>query len=221
MRQVPSLPDRTHQLQHQFVPPDDLSLGADEQRLLRWARAAGWCARLDNDIVKSRGCRAPTAATPKLYRSFIMAKSRNLDNRLTARKGSPTLLCAIGFTALTLVYLMTLGVLAAIGMTHPAPEFHGILVMVLALGSAASCGYLGGWAAVKGQLPLPWANHHPIAFGVGGGIAVLVLILLLGWLLLSTTASRHWCDHRNVVLGWRPYFSTHPTIRFETANNFR
>ncbi|MGC3980141.1 MAG: hypothetical protein QM808_02660 [Steroidobacteraceae bacterium] len=43
-----------------------------------------------------------------------------------------------------------------------------------------SSSFLGGNAAAKGQIPLPFAQNHPVEFSVVGGIAVLLLVLVFG-----------------------------------------
>jgi hypothetical protein len=52
---------------------------------------------------------------------------------------------------------------------------------VLALGAALSGSFLGGSAAAEGKIPLPFVKDHPIAFSAGGGVAILVIVLVIGY----------------------------------------
>jgi hypothetical protein len=84
------------------------------------------------------------------------------------------------FGGLTLLFLMALVASEVIG--HPVPPNGRFLVVaVLGLGAALSGGFLGGDAATKGNIPLPFAKEHPIAFSASGGVAILVIVLLIGY----------------------------------------
>lgn len=59
-------------------------------------------------------------------------------------------------------------------------------VIVVALGVALAVSFLGGDAMAKGRLPLPLVKVAPISFSVGGGVAVFVIVTLLGrWVFLA------------------------------------
>lgn len=60
------------------------------------------------------------------------------------------------------------------------PDAQAPVVFVLALGSALSCSFIGGSAAASGHISIPFAKSHPIGFSVGGGIAVLVVVMVVG-----------------------------------------
>jgi hypothetical protein len=84
------------------------------------------------------------------------------------------------FAALTLIFLMWLVYSEISG--HPVPASGRFLVIcVLAFGAAASGSFLGGQAAASGNIPLPGAQNHPIAFTAAGGVAILVIVLLVGY----------------------------------------
>jgi hypothetical protein len=80
--------------------------------------------------------------------------------------------------AVTLLFLMAL-VLVDKNIESPAARFA--LVTVVALGCALSFTFIGGSAAAHGGIPLPFARSRPIQFSVGGGIAVFVIVWLLGY----------------------------------------
>jgi hypothetical protein len=99
------------------------------------------------------------------------------------------LIVGSGAGFLTLVFLMGLVVLSIWG--KPVPEGGKFpLVAALALGTALSSGFLGGYAAAEGRLPLA-RTLSPVTFGVGGGIAVFVIVLGLGyWLYIDPSHNR-------------------------------
>jgi hypothetical protein len=82
------------------------------------------------------------------------------------------------------IFLMILVILAVLGREVP-PGSRFVFVALLALIVAFSAAFLGGAAAAKGSLPLPFARDKPIAFGVTGGVATFVIVLVLGYLLYS------------------------------------
>lgn len=61
------------------------------------------------------------------------------------------------------------------------PNFAHIVVMAFAAGLATT--FLGGDAAATGEIPTPFLKSNPIAFSATGGIAVFLIVLLLGWTL--------------------------------------
>jgi hypothetical protein len=80
---------------------------------------------------------------------------------------------------LTVLFLMGLILLSTAG--HQVPCGSRFLVAaVLALTVGIGGSFLGGSAAVRGQIPWRGAKEHPIRFAVTGGIAAFVVTLLLG-----------------------------------------
>jgi hypothetical protein len=82
------------------------------------------------------------------------------------------------FGALTLIFFMVLVIYSA-PLNNPSTRLP--LVIVLALGVALSASFLGGAATVSGRIPLP-GNMDPVAFSAAGGIAVFIIVFLLGWI---------------------------------------
>jgi hypothetical protein len=70
------------------------------------------------------------------------------------------------------------------------------IIIVLAFGAAMSFGFIGGSAAAKGKIHLPNGAGDPIQFAVGGGIAVLILVLILGWWLYASSCSSENLSYR-------------------------
>ncbi len=83
------------------------------------------------------------------------------------------------FGGLTLLFLMALVVMSTIGYEVPC-ESRFLVVAVLAFGAALGSSFLGGTAAAKGAIPLPYAHSHPLQFSVVGGVAVLIVVLIGG-----------------------------------------
>lgn len=83
---------------------------------------------------------------------------------------------------LTLIFFMALVFISIMGFEVPTTS-RFIVTVVLALGSGLSVHFLGGSAAVSGYIPLPLAKEHPVRFAATGALAVLVIILALGYLL--------------------------------------
>ena len=57
-----------------------------------------------------------------------------------------------------------------------------MVIAILAITIATGFGFLGGSAAMSGNLPLPGAlKERPIAVSLTGGVAVFAVVLILGW----------------------------------------
>jgi hypothetical protein len=82
------------------------------------------------------------------------------------------------FGGLTLLFFMGLAVAGLFGKDIPCSTRFPVLV-VIAFGSALAASFLGGSAVAKGRLPFPFTEAHPLQFGVGGGIAMFVIVLVL------------------------------------------
>jgi hypothetical protein len=111
----------------------------------------------------------------------------------TGPSAAPTWILIVGIIALFLAAFFFMGLVIAGILNHPVPcntkpFAHIVLAILLALGSA----FLGGWARAEGKIPSlgelvglsPKApgsesSGSPIAFGVGGGVAVFVVVFLL------------------------------------------
>ncbi len=84
-----------------------------------------------------------------------------------------------GFGFLTFLFFASLVVASLNGRSVP-PDSRILVVSVLAIGIALSASFLGGTASASGKLPLPW-GMDPVSFSVVGGIAVFVIVFLVGY----------------------------------------
>lgn len=86
------------------------------------------------------------------------------------------------FGAVALLFFMVLVLLPVFG--HPVPgSSKYLIIIVLALSGGLSATFMGGHATARGSIPLPSGKEHPMRYAVTGGIAVLIVLLVLGRLL--------------------------------------
>jgi hypothetical protein len=89
------------------------------------------------------------------------------------------------FGVLTLLFIATVVFASFFGYRVTA-DIRPLVAIFIAFGAAGFAGFLGGNAAAKGTIPIPLVKNNAIAFSVGGGIAVMVIILgLLYWFYVS------------------------------------
>ena len=86
------------------------------------------------------------------------------------------------FGGITLLFFMGLA-LASIFRHEVPAESRFLVLVVLSFGAAMSVGFISGAAVAKGNIPLPGPLNHVIAVSTSGGIAVLVILLLVGYYL--------------------------------------
>jgi hypothetical protein len=98
-----------------------------------------------------------------------------------ASAGIPSWFPVVGVIlgAVTLTFLMGLVALSTAGKEVPC-DSRFLVASVLALGAALASSFLGGSAAAQGAIPLPFAKNHPLQLSMAGGIAVLVIVLIVG-----------------------------------------
>lgn len=97
------------------------------------------------------------------------------------------LIVGLVFLGLAVLFFMGLVVVSLFGLTVPGNS-RFLVCSVLALTSSIGSGFLGGSAVASGQLHVPKLLDNPIRFGVTGGIAVFVVVLLLCSLLYGAPA---------------------------------
>ncbi len=86
------------------------------------------------------------------------------------------------FGAVALAFFMLLVLLSVAG--HIVPEgAKYLIVIVLALSGGLATAFLGGNASARGSIPIPKVQEHTLTFAVTGGIATLIILLVLGWYL--------------------------------------
>jgi hypothetical protein len=80
---------------------------------------------------------------------------------------------------LTIFFLMGLILLSVAGHSIPCSS-RFLVAAVLALTVGIGSSFLGGSAAARGQIPWKGVQKHPLTFAVTGGVAVVVITLVLG-----------------------------------------
>jgi hypothetical protein len=91
----------------------------------------------------------------------------------------------VSFGGATFIFFIVL----AVSGFHPAAKFA--VISVLALGLSLSLAFMGGSAAAKGKLPIPFLRDMPVEFSVAGGIAAFVIVLLFAnWIYPAETGAR-------------------------------
>jgi hypothetical protein len=81
------------------------------------------------------------------------------------------------FGALTLVFLMALVAGSIFDFQVPC-NGRFLVFSVISLGAALSAAFIGGHAVANGEIGMP-GGAKPLVIGVGGGIAVLVIMFVL------------------------------------------
>jgi hypothetical protein len=84
------------------------------------------------------------------------------------------------FGGCTFFFLMALIICGLAGVSIQQ-DTKPILVLFFAFGCALSTAFLGGFAIAEGKIKVPVVENNTIKFSAGGGIAVLVVVLLLGY----------------------------------------
>lgn len=110
---------------------------------------------------------------------------------------------AVATGAVTLAFLMVIVVLSGTGkidvqrLGFPFVAFLGIAMCLLTA-------LFGFEAVARGKLPLPYISGYPLHFGVGGGLAAFVIVLVVGSTLLPKSPS-HFEDECSIAM---PQFLT-------------
>jgi len=99
--------------------------------------------------------------------------------------GANSLIAGSVFGALTFLFFASLVIASMLGKSIP-PESRLLVVAVLAIGIALGAGFLGGTASASGKIPFP-SDLRPFSFSVAGGIAVFIIVFLIGyWTYIKT-----------------------------------
>lgn len=106
-----------------------------------------------------------------------------------------------GAGLLTLLFLMAIAIVPSVTDKDIRCSARFPVVAVLALGAALAGGAIGGSASAKGKLPIPgFAKGDPIAIAVGGGVAVLLIVLLIGYLMYVRPCSVQEVIHPEILV---------------------
>lgn len=144
------------------------------------ATAAGRAAAQPADAANAGEPAQGAANTPVGQTGNEPVASVDSTTTATARKHPPwAFIAGALFGGLTLIFFMGLVLLAAFDRPIPC-ESRFLVTVVLALGGALASSFIGGSAAAKGEIPIGIATRNPIGFSVVGGIAVLLLLMVVG-----------------------------------------
>lgn len=99
--------------------------------------------------------------------------------------------------------LATLLFFMYVALFQPGPATFAH-IFVSAFGTALSAAFLGGDAAAKGHLPIPFLNNNPLAVSATGGIAVFIIVLLLGSILFLRKPDVPNPDYLSINVGSEP-----------------
>ena len=80
---------------------------------------------------------------------------------------------------MTLLFFMLLILMVVTIEDIDIVKAYSLIPIVLAVGIAISTSFIGGTAAAKGNIPIPFIKEYPMTFSVSGGIAVFFLTLMI------------------------------------------
>jgi hypothetical protein len=106
-------------------------------------------------------------------KAIAMARDEQLS------RGVPAWFTVAGFVAgaITLLFVMGL-VLTSLAIKEVPQGSRFLVLIVVAVGMALSSSFLGGSAVASGKIP--FFKDTPLVFSATGGIAVFVIVLLIG-----------------------------------------
>jgi hypothetical protein len=166
---------------HTVDSPSTPPVGAKifkERLALYWIPTAGHDGQVVVDWTMQTFDGEPSREVERLRRLSTMppGSSPIVLESAAARSG----FLAPFFGGLTLLFFMALVMMAAMGLEIPCNS-RFLVIAILAFGAALSSSFLGGTAAAKGAVPIPYLRSHPLQFRVAGGIAVFVIVLLVSY----------------------------------------
>jgi fido (protein-threonine AMPylation protein) len=119
----------------------------------------------------------PTSS-PRIQNGSDIQKTR-ITHSTELLRSTMAVYIGIFFLILTLLFLMCLVLMSTWGRVVPH-ESQSLIVMIFALAGGGSATLLGGNMIARGSIPIPLVEERPIQFACTGGIAVLVVLMLLG-----------------------------------------
>ena len=113
----------------------------------------------------------------------IESVQKDRDNRTRSTRetlsSATTFNIGVGFAIVAMIFFMGLILLSIVGHTVPK-DARFLVVIFLAFAGGLSAGAFGGNASARGAIPIPFVKEHPLTIALTGGIAVLVILLILG-----------------------------------------
>ncbi len=126
---------------------------------------------------------ASVAKTPKRQgRRMPSSSAGQIESNPPKATITFSLKTGAAFGALALLFFMGLTILSIIGYQIPSSAKY-LIVIVLSLSAALASHYIGGHAIARGSIPFPQVQEHPLRYSVAGGVAVMILLLILGSML--------------------------------------
>lgn len=139
---------------------------------------------------------------------------KNNEIRATS---SPLLIVGCVFGGLTMLFFMLLVILSAMNKSVP-PDDRYLVIIILGLGCAFSASFIGGSAAAKGDIPIGMARDKPFSFSVGGGVAVLIIVLVLGWALYLPKNGYNGDQPTDIVIKLKEKYDSNPDFKLIFSN---
>lgn len=148
-------------------------LGVSSQAILDKCAKEGW-------HVTSHAQTLTADQVTRLRELFPKPAPHGGDNAYPPEAPTWVKIVGVAFLGLTLIFFMAtfLG-----GFTVHAGNCF-LVVAVLSLGAAIGAGFLTGAAAIKGHIPIRGLEHKPMVVGATGGVAVLLIVFLISYVLV-------------------------------------
>jgi hypothetical protein len=122
---------------------------------------------------------AATVAAGDRETAELVLLIRDMMN--TKKPVVPTWFSKAGFVVGAVLLVFFMGIVAASILHYSVPSDGRFpLVVVFALGSAFATWFFGGDAVASGKIPF-LGDQNPLAISATGGVAVLIIILTLGY----------------------------------------
>jgi|GEM_PF-3578936 len=122
--------------------------------------------------------------TSKTAQSFEQLKEKvmNAISPPPDRQQVPDWFPKAGYACIAFFIIFLMALIVAEIFGHPVPQNAKMLVVfLLSTVLAAGFSFIGGHAIAEGNIPIPGVEKDPVKFGVGGGIAVFVIVVLIGY----------------------------------------
>ena len=132
-------------------------------------------------LEKENGKTVPHEITGLTNPGGEMERSKRESKSSRALRSGWSVVVGAVFGGVSLLFFMTLVILSSIGYGVPSDARY-LVIIVLSLSGSLSVAFLGGSATARGQIKIPHLED-PLTIAVTGGIATLVILLILGKIL--------------------------------------
>jgi hypothetical protein len=108
------------------------------------------------------------------------AKKPSIDHDQTLLASTWILVCGYASGILSILFFMGYIIfLTYSNITEIPNDIKNLIDIVFSLSIGLSFSFIGGHAAVKGKIEIPYIKQNPILFSAGGGIAAFLITLIL------------------------------------------